>query len=170
MKALLKITSVAMVAGSVYATTPFQEEVSVIYNLLAADAPILNDILEARATIWNDTGDFTTKGYRNSHGGNYEDGDVFDEVRDMGMAGNIFRGVALNPDGTVVVQFANATDFNSRYENNNRSASLGSAYNKRLRGHYVKFYPFSQSNNEDPKQIVSSLDDHQEIQTLIRHH
>ena len=168
MKHFFKLASIAMATGSVYATTPFHEEVKVIHDLLAADAPILNDILEARATIWNDTGAFVNTGFTSADSSNnYVSGDDFAEVKEMGMGGNIFRGVALNADGTVLVQFASSDDFTSdaggAYTNNSGSVSLSSAYNKRLRGHYVVFHPIHHNYANGTISTISDTSNHQMI-------
>ena len=159
MKHFFTLASAAMIAGSVFATA-FDEEVSKLNSLLAADAPIVNDILTVRQTEWNQSGHFSNLGYTaSSTGAAYADGDTFAEVERLGMAGNIIRGVALNPDGSVIIQFTTGADYKTDSSN-----VYNTAFNQRLRGHYVKFIPFELRADTSDKVIVNASSDHKEIQ------
>jgi hypothetical protein len=158
MRKFIVLAGSAMVAGMAYGTA-FEDEVKIVSNLLAPDAAILDDILSIRESQWNASGYFTTLGYTPAQAGAaYADGDTFAEVEKLGFAGNIFRGIALNPDGTVIVQFTLGSDILTTNDK-----VYNSSFNARLRGHYVKFIPYQLRADQDDKVIVNDQSNHQQI-------
>ena len=154
---------VATLASSAFAQTAFDSEVANVASLLSADAPILANLLENRKSEWNSTGEFANLGYDDGNADAVEafaDGDTFTEVELMGFAGNIIDGVALNPDGTVIVQFAEGDD----YSTDSSGQLTNPGYHTRLRGHYVKFIPFEVRADQSNKVIVTDSSNNEQIQ------
>ena len=162
MKKILTMAGIATLATSAFSDTAFDSEVVKIKGLLGADGPILSDLLDIRKSEWNATGEFANLGYDDGNSDAVEafaDGDTFTEVELMGLAGNIIDGVALNPDGSVIVQFAEGADYLTSSDK-----TYNPGYSTRLRGHYVKFIPFEVRGDQANKVIVTDSSNNEQIQ------
>ena len=161
MKKLLTIAGAATLATSAFALTAFEEEALRIKALLASDAPILEDILEAHKAEWNGTGIFQVWGFTDADSDNiFDDGETRAEVEDMGLSGGIITGVMASADGTIIIQMNEGGDFvatgSSGYLNN-------PGFSARLDGKYVKLIPF-QLQLDGSKVVVNASSDNDSVQ------
>ena len=161
MKKILTIATLAVFSTPAFALDAFEEEALRIKALLHADAEIINQVLDKHMAEWNSTGIFQVWGFTDADSDSqFDDGEAFAEVEDMGLAGNVITGVTSNTDGTIIIQMIEGGSFvatgTSGYLNN-------PGFSKRLDGSYVKFIPF-QLQLDGSKVTVNASSDNDAVQ------